>query len=136
MTCIRDLDMQECAGRLMRMLCVLTGSQISDLNHNLQDHSIASARTFQTYQRSDALLEYSVMNLLYRFLALLPLLSLCLAASIQSTHDELIKLAAAGNGVIFLDERTYNLLTTPKRTWSATVQLTAMDKRRQCNPCK
>ena len=76
------------------------------------------------------------MNLLYRFLALLPLLSLCLAASIQSTHDELIKLAAAGNGVIFLDERTYNLLTTPKRTWSATVQLTAMDKRRRCNPCK
>ena len=38
--------MQEYAGRLIRTLCVLTGSQISDLNHNLhvdRDHSIASA---------------------------------------------------------------------------------------------
>jgi len=72
---------------------------------------------------------------------LLPLLTLltlpfCLAASQRETHDELVKLAAANNGVITLDERTYNMLTTSKRNWSAAVQLTALDKRRRCNPCK
>ncbi|KAJ3489078.1 hypothetical protein NLI96_g2379 [Meripilus lineatus] len=74
------------------------------------------------------------MRFFYPLLALLPLLSLCLAK--ESAHDELVRLASAGKGVINLDERTYNLLTTPKRTWSATVQLTAMDKRRRCAPCK
>ncbi|PCH38076.1 oligosaccharyl transferase subunit OST3/OST6 family [Wolfiporia cocos MD-104 SS10] len=45
-------------------------------------------------------------------------------------------MAAENKGVIKLDESTYNLLTSPKRTWSATVQFTALDKRRRCTPCK
>jgi len=65
------------------------------------------------------------------------LLPLTLAsAALESEHDKLVKLAAAGNGVINLDEATFNLLTHPKRTWSAAIQFTAMDKRRRCNPCK
>ncbi|THH33922.1 hypothetical protein EUX98_g246 [Antrodiella citrinella] len=54
----------------------------------------------------------------------------------NAIHDELVKLAKANNGVIKLDERTYDLLTSPKRTWSAAVQLTAMDAKRRCAPCK
>ncbi|KAI0797905.1 oligosaccharyl transferase subunit OST3/OST6 family [Abortiporus biennis] len=72
---------------------------------------------------------------------LLPLLalsafSLCFAASQQEIHAELVKLAAQNNGVIKLDERTYNMLTTSKRNWTSAVQLTAMDKRRKCIPCR
>lgn len=69
----------------------------------------------------------------------LALLSLPLAfasAALQTERDQLVKLAAAGNGVINLDESTFNLLTHPKRTWSAAIQFTAMDKRRRCNPCR
>ncbi|KAI0079940.1 oligosaccharyl transferase subunit OST3/OST6 family [Panus rudis PR-1116 ss-1] len=69
-----------------------------------------------------------------------PLLALCalpfaLAAS-KNPHEELVNLAAAGNGVIKLDERTYDLLTTPHRNWSAAVQFTALNPRRRCAPCK
>ncbi|CDO71218.1 hypothetical protein BN946_scf184863.g13 [Trametes cinnabarina] len=72
---------------------------------------------------------------------LLPLLALfsipfCIAASAQSTHEKLVKLAAANNGVIKLDESTYNLLTSPKRNWSASIHFTALDPRRRCGPCK
>ena len=74
---------------------------------------------------------------------LLPLLALfvlpfSLAApkDVNSIHEELISLAKANNGVVKLDDRTYDLLMTPKRTWSAAVQLTAMDPRRRCAPCK
>jgi len=38
--------------------------------------------------------------------------------------------------VIKLDESIYNMLTHPKRTWSATVHFTALDKRRRCSPCR
>ncbi|KAI0670289.1 oligosaccharyl transferase subunit OST3/OST6 family [Trametes maxima] len=71
-------------------------------------------------------------------LPLLALLSLpfCLAASSQSIHDQLVKLAAANNGVIKLDEKSYNLLTSPQRTWSASIHFTALDPRRRCAPCK
>jgi len=69
-------------------------------------------------------------------LALL-LLPLTLAsAALEADRDKLVKLAAAGNGVIKLDESTFNLLTHPKRTWSAAIQFTAMEKRRRCNPCR
>lgn len=70
-----------------------------------------------------------------------PILALLLpltlvSAALEAEHDKLVKLAAAGNGVIQLDEATFNLLTHPKRTWSTAIQFTAMDKRRGCNPCK
>ncbi|KAH7889676.1 hypothetical protein F5I97DRAFT_1801624 [Phlebopus sp. FC_14] len=62
-------------------------------------------------------------------------LPLCLAAK-KSPHEELVELAAAGNGLIRLDERIYDLLTSPKRTWSASIQLTALNPQRRCAPCK
>ncbi|KAI0780830.1 oligosaccharyl transferase subunit OST3/OST6 family [Trametes elegans] len=77
--------------------------------------------------------------LLLPFLALLSL-PFCLAASgaatTQANREKLAKLAAANNGVIKLDESTYNLLTSPKRDWSATIHFTALDPRRRCAPCK
>ncbi|KAH8106976.1 oligosaccharyl transferase subunit OST3/OST6 family [Cristinia sonorae] len=75
--------------------------------------------------------------LLWHLLALFSA-PLCFAApkDASSAHDELVKLANANNGLIKLDDRTYDLLTHPKRTWSAAVQLTAMDPRRRCIPCK
>jgi oligosaccharyltransferase complex subunit gamma len=69
-------------------------------------------------------------------LALLLLPLTLVSATLEVDHDKLVKLAAASNGVIKLDESTFNLLTHPKRTWSAAIQFTAMDKRRRCNPCK
>ena len=72
---------------------------------------------------------------------LLPLLSFLLlplsfVVAKEDPHAELVKLAAANNGVIPVDERVYNLLTSPKRTWSSAVQFTALDPRRRCTPCK
>lgn len=69
-------------------------------------------------------------------LALLLLPLTLVSAALEAERDQLVKLAAAGNGVIKLDESTYDLLTHPKRTWSAAIQFTAMDKRRRCSPCK
>ncbi|KAI6005925.1 hypothetical protein EDD15DRAFT_2154727 [Pisolithus albus] len=62
-------------------------------------------------------------------------LPFCLAAQ-KSPRDELVQLAAAGNGVIRLDERTFDLLTSPNRDWSAAIQLTALNPQRRCGPCK
>lgn len=73
--------------------------------------------------------------LLLPFLALLSI-PFCIAASTQDIHDKLRGLAAANNGVIKLDEGIYNLLTTPKRNWSASIHFTALDPRRKCGPCK
>ena len=72
---------------------------------------------------------------------LLPLLALfflpfCIAASADADHAKLVQLAAKHNGVIKLDDSSYKLLTNPKRTWSAAVQFTALDKRRRCGPCR
>ncbi len=66
---------------------------------------------------------------------------LCAVLSITSSlaaspQEQLAQLAAAGNGVIKLDATTYDLLMSPKREWSASVQLTALDPRRRCSPCK
>ncbi|KAI8998550.1 oligosaccharyl transferase subunit OST3/OST6 family [Trametes punicea] len=63
-------------------------------------------------------------------------LPFCIAASTQSTHEKLVQLAASNNGVIRLDENTYNLLTSPQRNWSASIHFTALDPRRRCGPCK
>lgn len=72
------------------------------------------------------------------FLPLLALLSipLCLAASVDTAYEKLVKAAASNNGLIKLDDATYSLLTHPKRNWSATIHFTALDPRRRCAPCK
>ncbi|OBZ75117.1 Dolichyl-diphosphooligosaccharide--protein glycosyltransferase subunit 3 [Grifola frondosa] len=73
---------------------------------------------------------------------LLPLLALLLAplclaaASTESTHAKLVQLAASNNGIINLDEHSYNMLTSPERTWSAAIHLTAMDPRRRSGMCR
>ena len=72
--------------------------------------------------------------MLYSLLLLL-LIPIALAAN-TSPHDELVQLAAAGNGVIRLDERAFDLLTSPKRTWSASIQFTALNPQRKCAPCR
>ena len=64
------------------------------------------------------------------------LLPISLAASVEKDHAKLVQLAAANNGIIPLDESTFNALTNPKRTWSASIQFTAMDNRRRCAPCR
>lgn len=70
------------------------------------------------------------MQLLVSLLVLLPL---CLATS---EYQQLKNLAAAGNGLIKLDSSSFDILTSSKRTWSASIQLTALDSRRKCNPCQ
>ncbi|KAF9005665.1 oligosaccharyl transferase subunit OST3/OST6 family [Cyathus striatus] len=64
------------------------------------------------------------------------LLPFTVTASVHSDHQQLIQLAAQGHGNIKLDPKTFELLTSSKRTWSATIHLTALDKRRRCAPCK
>ena len=72
----------------------------------------------------------------FGLLALL-LAPLALAAkAVLSPHEQLKALADASDGVIRLDDKTYDLLTAPQRNWSATVLFTAMDKRRRCGPCR
>ncbi|KAK7054860.1 oligosaccharyl transferase subunit ost3/OST6 [Paramarasmius palmivorus] len=52
------------------------------------------------------------------------------------TGQNLVDLAAAGNGVIRLDPKSFDILTSSRRNWSAAIQFTALDRRRRCNPCK
>ncbi|KAI0273646.1 oligosaccharyl transferase subunit OST3/OST6 family [Gloeopeniophorella convolvens] len=73
--------------------------------------------------------------MLFPFFLLLALPAIALAAK-ESTHDKLVKLAAGNNGVIKLDAKSFDLLTAPKRDWSASIHFTALDKRRRCGPCK
>ncbi|KAF8844944.1 oligosaccharyl transferase subunit OST3/OST6 family [Paxillus ammoniavirescens] len=72
---------------------------------------------------------------MFRPLLALLCIPLCFAAK-SSPTEELAKLATAGNGVIRLDERVYDILTSPKRTWSASIQFTALNPQRRCAPCK
>ncbi|KAJ8589594.1 hypothetical protein M405DRAFT_852110 [Rhizopogon salebrosus TDB-379] len=72
--------------------------------------------------------------MLWPLLALL-LLPFSLAVK-QSAHEQLVELAAAGNGLIKLNEKTFDLLTSPKRDWSASVHFTALSPQRRCAPCK
>lgn len=76
----------------------------------------------------------SNISMLWPLLALL-LLPFSLAAK-NSAHEQLVELAAAGNGVIKLNEKVYDLLTSPKRDWSASVHFTALSPQRRCAPCK
>ena len=64
----------------------------------------------------------------------LSFLTWCLAS--KSPKQQLVDLAAAGSGVINLNSNTFDLLTSPKRDWSVSVLLTALDKRRRCLPCR
>jgi oligosaccharyltransferase complex subunit gamma len=75
------------------------------------------------------------MNLLSAALCALAALSSLVAAQ-SDVHSQLVALAAANNGLIKLDATTYDLLTASKRSWSTSIQLTALDKRRRCAPCK
>ncbi|KAH6918572.1 dolichyl-diphosphooligosaccharide-protein glycotransferase [Coprinopsis sp. MPI-PUGE-AT-0042] len=61
----------------------------------------------------------------------------CAAAlvSAQSPEKQLVELAAAGGGVINLNSQTFELLTSAKRTWSASIQFTAQNPKRGCKPC-
>jgi len=54
----------------------------------------------------------------------------------SSAEDDLQRLAVEGNGVIRLNPETFELLTSPKRTWSASVHLTALQPQRRCHPCQ
>ncbi|KAI0306559.1 oligosaccharyl transferase subunit OST3/OST6 family [Multifurca ochricompacta] len=74
-----------------------------------------------------------LFNSLFFLLLALPTVVL---ASKDSIHTQLVKLAAENNGVIKLDPKTYDLLSSPKRDWSASIHFTALDKRRKCTPCK
>ncbi|KAH7926327.1 hypothetical protein BV22DRAFT_1118985 [Leucogyrophana mollusca] len=62
-------------------------------------------------------------------------LPLCFAAK-KSPHEQLVDLAAAGNGLIKLDATSFNLLASSDRNWSAAVEFTAMDPKRRCAPCR
>ena len=55
-----------------------------------------------------------------------------LAAGAQA---DLEKLAAGGDGLIRLNQATFDVLTSPKRSWSASILFTALDPRRRCHPC-
>jgi hypothetical protein len=67
---------------------------------------------------------------------LLTLLAVPLALAAAADHRKLVDLAAAGNGVINLDSSTYDLVTAPDRNWSVAIQLTALDSKRRCAPCR
>jgi len=68
---------------------------------------------------------------------LLALLSLPIVyAAKASPHQKLVDLASANNGVIELDDSSFQLLTSGSHNWSASIQFTALDGRRRCNPCK
>jgi oligosaccharyltransferase complex subunit gamma len=73
--------------------------------------------------------------MLLPFFCLLALPVIVLAAQ-DSTHKHLVKLAAENNGIIHLDPKNFDLLTSPKRDWSASILFTALDKRRRCGPCR
>ncbi|KAJ7155947.1 hypothetical protein C8R43DRAFT_416302 [Mycena crocata] len=73
--------------------------------------------------------------LLSPFFALISL-PLAWAASASDTHQKLVALAAAGGGLIKLDSASFDLLTSPNRDWSASIEFTALDSRRRCAPCK
>jgi oligosaccharyltransferase complex subunit gamma len=73
--------------------------------------------------------------MLLPFFLLLALPAVVLAVK-DSAHQQLVKLAAENNGVVKLDAKIYDLITSPQRDWSASVLFTALDKRRKCTPCR
>ncbi|KAJ7825168.1 hypothetical protein B0H13DRAFT_2122691 [Mycena leptocephala] len=73
---------------------------------------------------------------------MLVLVSLALCLSLARTvvsdgiHQKLVALAAEGGGVIKLDAASYDLLTVANRTWSSSIEFTALGARASCDPCK
>lgn len=84
----------------------------------------------------------TTLHLPRRAMMLFPSLALLLTAvGLASAEDapqvQLANLASSSpNGVISLDAKTYDLITSPGRNWSAAIQFTAMDAKRRCSPCK
>ncbi|TFY82622.1 hypothetical protein EWM64_g1387 [Hericium alpestre] len=74
--------------------------------------------------------------MLLPFLLLLALPACILAAKPQNVQERFVNLAQQNDGIIKLDADTFDLLTSPKRNWSTSIQFTALDKRRRCNPCR
>jgi oligosaccharyltransferase complex subunit gamma len=69
--------------------------------------------------------------------SILGLAASTVVSAAESSHSQLVKLASTNaNGVIQLDSRTFDLVTSPRRNWTATIHLTALDPRRRCGPCK
>lgn len=79
---------------------------------------------------------YLTSTAMFKLLFALALTHLCLVAA-KTTHETFIELAdATPDGVIRLNEETFELLTSSKRNYSALVQFTAMGKNMKCTPCK
>jgi len=78
----------------------------------------------------------SAMLLLHSLVACLFFIPSIYAASREAEHAQLVKLAAANDGVVKLDSTTYKLLTSSKRDWTSSVQLTALDSAFRCAPCR
>jgi len=58
------------------------------------------------------------------------------AVDTDDLHKQFVSLAANNRGIIPLDADLFDKLTAPDRTWSATVQLTALGKAMKCTPCR
>ena len=58
------------------------------------------------------------------------------ALDTNDLHKQFVSLAASNGGVIPLDADLFDKFTAPDRTWSATVQLTALGKAMKCTPCR
>jgi oligosaccharyltransferase complex subunit gamma len=71
-----------------------------------------------------------------KLLAVLASAFLPLSLAASNPQADLAKLAASNGGVIKLDQKSFDAITSPKRNWTAAVHFTAMDPRRKCNPCK
>lgn len=80
-----------------------------------------------------SLLLFAAMLLPFFILFALP--AIVLAAK-GSAHQQFVKLAAENNGVVKLDTKTFDLITSSQRDWSASILFTALDKRRKCTPCR
>lgn len=96
---------------------------------------LTPARSHLTPYAHSLVIPYYLKMLLK--LWVLALSSLALAKSTVSPHEQLKAMAAASpDGVIKLDENSWDLLTSPKREWSAVVQLTALGNTFKCAPCR
>jgi hypothetical protein len=92
---------------------------------------ITFPRCFGVIVKPTASMSSITMRIILLLFAFLP----CYLA-VDSVHERLVHLATANKGNIPLDETTFELLTSSQRTWSASIQLTAMDNRFRCAPCK
>ena len=90
-------------------------------------------RHYQSRISHGATSSTSMQSWLFLLLLFLPF---CNSAPQDPRQKQLVDLAAAGNGVIQLDDAKYDLLNAAKRNWSFAVHFTALDPRRKCNQCR